>query len=337
MPNLKTTLKNTALRALRGTGAYSVAANSAARRSKLLILCYHGIALRDEAEWAGHLYITAERFRERMECLRALNASVLPLGDAVARLKANSLPPRSVVITFDDGFYDFLHHGVPILSEFRFPCTLYLTTHYMGKPYPIFNLMLDYLLWKSGQSEVSFSEQGIAEPLSIIDWKRRRDIVQRLVAWLEAQKLDTAAKNGFVSNLATQFEIDYDDLLRSRIGQILTPEEVVRVARAGIDIELHTHRHRTPRIRDQFVREIDDNRVRIAEITGRQPVHFCYPSGVHADDFLPWLHDCGVETATTCERGFARSESNPLLLPRLLDDSNMDLVQFEAFVAGVLS
>lgn len=337
MPNLKATLKNTALRALRGTGAYSVAANSAARQSKLLILCYHGIALRDEAQWAGHLFITAQRFRERLESLRRLDAAVLPLGEAVSRLKASSLPPRSVVITFDDGFHDFLQHGVPILNEFQFPSTLYLTTHYMGKPYPIFNLMLDYLLWKSGRRDVSFPEQGIVEPLPIGGWQERREVVRRLAGWLEEQKFDTAAKDEFVRKLSWQLGIDYDDLLRARIAQILTPDEVVRVAEAGIDIELHTHRHRTPRVRDQFIREIEDNRVRIAEITGRHPVHFCYPSGVHAEDFLPWLRDCGIETATTCERGFARSESNPLLLPRLLDDSNMDLVQFEAFVAGVLS
>jgi peptidoglycan/xylan/chitin deacetylase (PgdA/CDA1 family) len=337
MPTLKTTLKNTALRALRGAGAYSVAAKSAARQAKLLILCYHGIALRDEAEWAGHLFITAQRFRERMECLRRLDAAVLPLGEAVARLKTNSLPPRSVVITFDDGFYDFLHHAVPILNEFAFPSTLYLTTHYMGKLYPIFNLMLDYLLWKSKQAKVSFPEQGITESVFIGNWQQRRDVVQRLASWLEEQQFDTAAKNGFVSQLALKFGVDYDDLLQSRIAQILTPDEAACVAKAGIDIQLHTHRHRTPRVRDQFIREIEDNRVRIQEISGRDPVHFCYPSGIHEQEFLPWLRECGVETATTCERGFARFESNPLLLPRLLDDSNMDLVQFEAFVAGVLS
>lgn len=337
MSSLKTTLKNSALRALRSTGVYSLARNSAARQSKLLILCYHGIALRDENKWAGHLFITPDRFRARMQCLRDLDASVLPLAEAIERLQARSLPSRSVAITFDDGFYDFLQHGVPILKEFQFPCTLYLTTHYMEQRFPIFNLMLDYLLWKSGKREISFPEQGIAETLPIRTWRDRAAVVGKLVARLEAQSLDTSAKDDFVRETAGRFGIDYDDLLRSRIAQILSPDEVARVADAGVDIQLHTHRHRTPRNREQFVREIEDNRVRIATITGRQPTHFCYPSGVYAEEFLPWLRACGIITGTTCERGFAQHGSDPLLLPRLLDDSNMDPVQFEAFVSGVLS
>src|SRR5947209_18011478 len=146
MQALKNRLKESALSALRSTGTYTRYADSDKRRRKLLILCYHGLSLRDEHEWAGHLFITPERFRARLQCLREMKANVLPLGEAVERLHAGTLPPRSVAITFDDGFYDFLHHGVPILNEFAFPCTLYLTTYYSGLPFPIVNLALDYLM-----------------------------------------------------------------------------------------------------------------------------------------------------------------------------------------------
>jgi len=52
---------------------------------------------------------------------------------------------------------------------------------------------------------------------------------------------------------------------------------------------------------------------------------------------LPWLSDLGVQSATTCERGLARVNSNPLLLPRVLDDSTMNLLRFESFVSGLFS
>jgi hypothetical protein len=207
----------------------------------------------------------------------------------------------------------------------------------MGRPFPIVNLMLDYLLWKSGRSEISFPEQGIPDVLPIHEWKARMELVRRLMVWLDEQSFDSDAKDQFVRGVAVSLAIDYDDLLRSRIGQILTPEEASRVSQAGVDLQLHTHRHRTPQNRELFLGEIEDNRVRIAEISGRDPVHFCYPSGVYAAEFMPWLRESGVQTATTCERGFALRDSDPLLLPRLLDDSNMDLVQFEGFVSGVLS
>lgn len=336
MQRLKTTLKNSALRAARSAGVYSLAANSERRRGKLLILCYHGIALRDENIWAGHLFISVERFRQRLACLRDLNASVLPLGEAVARLQSASLPPRAVAITFDDGFYDFLHHAVPALNEFGFPATLYLTTHYSGLRFPIVNLAVDYIIWKSGVAEVAFPEQGIAEPVSVRNWLDRLSVAGKVSNALQNAGLSTAEKNDFARSLAQRLKVDYDDLVASRLLQIMTPEEAAKAARAGIDIQLHTHRHRTPRGQQLFEREIHDNRARIAEITGKEPVHFCYPSGVYASEFLPWLRGCDVVTATTCERGFAQRSSDPLLLPRLLDDSNMELVQFEAFVSGVL-
>lgn len=336
MARVKANLKNSALRALRSAGAYSLAANSEARRGKLLILCYHGIALRDEDEWAGHLFITAEQFRNRLACLRAMQANILPLTEAVARLKAGTLPPRSVVLTFDDGFYDFHHHAVPILQEFDAPCTLYLTTYYSEHQWPIANLMLAYLLWKGGKTSVAFPEFGIPQEIAIADWDGQVEAVRLISKWFEENDITTAGKDATCRQIASYFGIDYDDLLRSRILQLVTPKEAAAVAEAGIDLQLHTHRHRTPRDRDLFHREIEDNRTRIEAITGKRPVHFCYPSGVYADEFLLWLTECGVETATTCERGFARADSPSLLLPRLLDDSNMDIIQFEGYVSGLL-
>jgi peptidoglycan/xylan/chitin deacetylase (PgdA/CDA1 family) len=100
---------------------------------------------------------------------------------------------------------------------------------------------------------------------------------------------------------------------------------------------LHTHRHRSPRDKALFQREISDNSEYIEGLTGQRPVHFCYPSGDLSADFLPWLAELDVKTATTCERGLANASSQDLLLPRFLDDSSVDLIRFQSFVAGVLT
>jgi peptidoglycan/xylan/chitin deacetylase (PgdA/CDA1 family) len=336
-PALRRLLKDTAMGAMRSAGVYSLTAASARRKNRLLILCYHGIALRDEHEWAGYLFITPDRFRSRLAALRDAKANVLSLSEGTTRLKNGSLPPRSVVLTFDDGFYDFLHHAVPILKEFGFPCTLYWTTYYSGRPFPIINLVLDYLLWKSGRSEVNFPEQGISEPMHTRNWQERHAVMYKLLAWFDATGLDTSGKNEFARGLALRFDIDYDDLLRSRFAQILTPDEAVKVSQAGVDLQLHTHRHRTPDDRDLFLREIHDNSRRIADVSGKVPDQFCYPSGIYHRHFFPWLAECGVQSATTCERGFALPSSELMLLPRVLDDSNMSQLEFEGIVSGLFA
>ena len=117
--------------------------------------------------------------------------------------------------------------------------------------------------------------------------------------------------------------------------QNLTPAEVTELARAGIDVQLHTHRHRTPKDHALFIREIEDNRQSIKTMTGKVAAHFCYPSGEYDRMFLPWLQESGIVSATTCEVGFASQNANRLLLPRVLDNPALSPIDFEGWLSGV--
>jgi len=128
---------------------------------------------------------------------------------------------------------------------------------------------------------------------------------------------------------------DYDALLERRIMHNLSADEVRQLAADGVDVQLHTHRHRTPRDRHLFLREIEDNRASIQAMTGHKASHFCYPSGVYDPMFLPWLTEAGVVSATTCEAGFAARSSNPLLLPRFLDSESLSEIEFESWLTGM--
>jgi hypothetical protein len=267
--------------------------------------------------------------------LRRFGASVLPLDEALARLKSDSLPPRSVSLTFDDGFYDFLKQGVPILSEFGYPCTLYLTTHYCDYRVPIVSLILHYLLWKCGRKSVRLPQFGLREEMILHTYQDRQKIVRHLLTWAEQREFTTIQKDGIARTLAEGFGLDYDEILRSRLLQILNPAEVAAVTKSGVDVQLHTHRHRTPRDQALFVKEVEDNRRRIVELTGKIPVHFCYPSGDYSVEFFRWLNECGVKSATTCEQGLAMRRSDTMRLPRVLDDCGMDLLRFESVVSGL--
>src|SRR2546426_384459 len=95
------------LTGIRAVGGFRSIAASAWRRRRLLILCYHGVSLQDEHEWNPELFVTPEFLRRRFEILRDGGYVVLPLGEAVLKLRRGTLPPRCVALTFDDGFYNF--------------------------------------------------------------------------------------------------------------------------------------------------------------------------------------------------------------------------------------
>src|SRR5581483_4022353 len=104
-----------ALRMAEAAGLSGAVLRSRWRRERLLILCYHGVALDDEDCWSPGLYIAPALLRRRMELLRGAGCAVLPLDQALTRLHAGTLPPGAVSLTFDDGAYDFHAAAWPIL------------------------------------------------------------------------------------------------------------------------------------------------------------------------------------------------------------------------------
>jgi peptidoglycan/xylan/chitin deacetylase (PgdA/CDA1 family) len=329
-------LRRTVLGTLKTCGAFSLARESAWRRQRLLILCYHGISLEDEHQWRPFLYISRQQLERRLEILREGNYAVLPLGDALERLYRNDLPPRAVALTFDDGTYDFFRLAHPLLKHFRFPTTVYLTTYYSELQRPVFNLICSYMMWKSrGMGRADFTDFGIIEPAKLASYEGRQDALEQLVQWAAAKDLSGEQKDEVAACLAQKLGIDYHKLRKKRVLQLMSREEIQQLAEAGVDFQLHTHRHRTPLEEELFRREIRDNRAYISRAVGGVKQHFCYPSGAYRPEFLPWLASEQIVSATTCDTGLATRHSNPLLLPRLVDTTGRTDLNFESWLTGV--
>lgn len=328
-------IKLRALRFLSQTGCLSIVAGSGWRRRRLLILCYHGISIDDEHHWNGGLYMALHQFRSRLLLLQSCDCNVLPLGTALERLKDGSLPQRSVAITFDDGFFDFYSQAYPLLSEFGYPATVYWTTYYAEYNRPIFDLAHSYMLWKSEGRKLSWPAFSLTDVT--LTPAARAEIDQRIRAQVERDGCDAHQKDKILQELADRLDFDYGDARRRRLLHLMTPGEASELATKGIDIQLHTHRHRVPLNKTLFDREIDDNRSRITAVSGKPAEHFCYPSGYYRSEFLPWLKTNGVISGTTCETDLATPTTDWLLLPRLLDTSSKEDAEIEAWLSGVAS
>ncbi len=317
----------------RNTGLVEWCLNSRWRQQRLVILCYHGTSLADEHIWDPDLYISPERLRERLTHLRAKKCAVLPLAEALERLYQGTLPPRSVAVTYDDGTYDFYRVALPVIRDFNYPVTVYLTTYYSEHNQPVFNVMLRYLLWKT-QLRVLHLPEVFPNDVALGEHPRA-DLAAQIRQFASENALSGSQKGRLLERLAQALEIDYDSLLRMRLLHLMTPEEARAAARNGVDIQLHTHRHRLYDSRTAFREEIEDNRRRVESITGRPANHFCYPAGCHLPEFPGWLREIGVISATTTETGVAARSSDPLLLPRVIDTSNLPLAEFAAWVSGL--
>ena len=333
---MKRTLKRATLQLLKSAGVFGLVRDSAWRTHRLLILCYHGMAHEDVHLWRPGLYLEPSRLEQRLDSLRQGQYNVLPLGKALKLLRAKQLPARSVAITFDDGTFDFFSIAYPLLEKFGFPVTVYQTTYYTDRPIPVFNLVCSYLLWKRRGSVLDKGDElGLKPPLDLTSEANRQAIVQTLMDNCTRDNLDGWQKNEVARRLADLLEIDYAEVLSKRIFQLMNSQEIAQLASEGVDFQLHTHRHCMPKDKLLFQKEIRDNRESLSKMAPAERVHFCYPSGAYSREFLPWLAEENIVSATTCDVGLAGAHTNPLLLPRMIDTNARTVLEFEAWLTGV--
>ena len=97
--------------------------------SRVSVLGYHDLSER-EPETAMRMHTS--KFRKQMAVLRQLGITVISLEDFIAwKRGTKSIPEKSVLLTFDDGWKSVYTDALPILKEFGYPFTLYLYKNYI--------------------------------------------------------------------------------------------------------------------------------------------------------------------------------------------------------------
>lgn len=98
------------------------------------ILMYHRVGhFPGRVKAHGALYCHLPRFRAQMTLFRVLGYTVISLDDAVAGLRGDkALPPRPLVLTFDDAYVDFLENAAPVLKAHGYPATVYAVSSLIG-------------------------------------------------------------------------------------------------------------------------------------------------------------------------------------------------------------
>ncbi|MEU0394155.1 polysaccharide deacetylase family protein [Streptomyces sp. NPDC006208] len=96
------------------------------------ILMYHAVSHRPAAATHG-LSVSPDAFAAQMAVLRTRGFTPLTtaqLGDAW-RPGGRPLPPRPVLITFDDGYEGVHRHALPVLAEHGFAATVFVSTGWL--------------------------------------------------------------------------------------------------------------------------------------------------------------------------------------------------------------
>jgi peptidoglycan/xylan/chitin deacetylase (PgdA/CDA1 family) len=87
--------------------------------SGLRILLYHRVANDGDP-----LAIAPARFRQQMDFLAADGYRVVDVVEALEMLDRGAVPPRTLGLSFDDGFADVRDEELPVLAAHHFTATV---------------------------------------------------------------------------------------------------------------------------------------------------------------------------------------------------------------------
>ncbi len=258
-----------------------------------------------------------------------------------------------------DGLRIICYHGFAVAEEHKFRSRLFIRkelflrriAHLRRKRFPILPLSaaleaLDRDRLPSCATVITMDDawQGVySVALPVIRELRIPVTLETEAEEAEAlaqelgNSLAPADRLKFLKETAEALAVPFDEIEKQQLFQVLDESQLRQLADAGVDIQLHSHRHEWPLDdKEEVEREIVENRKILQRTVSHALDHFCYPSGVHAPYQGEWLAALGVRSATTIKAGLNYVDTPRFMLHRLVDGHPVSDIEFEAEVTGFM-
>jgi len=282
----------------------------AGRAGRLSLLLFHKIPRHADPLTPGEPTLAGF---ERLLDFLAANTNVMPLAEATAALQCGSLPSRPVVLTFDDGYEEWVQNIAPALLQRRLPATFFVTTGQLTDRDGLWHERITAAVRALPDSQVAlpFGFGGFVQ-LDSLDKRSRlvRELQERLKYAPVRERLEAIA------------------LLEAQACRPLAPAgrfdtgAVRELHSLGFEIGAHTVHH--PILNECTLAEAREEIGRCKEelesIIGGRVDSFAYPNGRPGTDFgsehVDLVRACGYRSAVTTSTGTATRSTDPFQLPR---------------------
>lgn len=268
------------------------------RKNLFRVLTYHRVDEPEVHPWLypGLISASPSAFAAQIKYL-ADNYEVISVQDLAEALESEgriSLPPRTVLITFDDAYSDFDKHAWPILKQYHVPVTLFVPTAFPDHPDRLF-------WWDRVYHAISTTEkEELNSPfgrLPIATSVQRGRAYMRLKSHIKTLPNEVVLKE--VEQLCTELGV------LPHKNCVLSWDSLRKLAGEGVTLGAHTQTHpimnsiSSDKLRDETVGSRED----LLRETGVVPQVFAYPSGIHNNDAVKEVEQAGFALAFTTERG----------------------------------
>ncbi len=295
-------MRNSVMRAIYAT------LSPAGSRARLSTLIFHRVLAASDPLSQDP---SGAQFEHRMRWV-GQHFNVLPLTDAVARLRNCTLPARALAITFDDGYADNQRIAAPILHGLGLPATFFIATGYLDGGC-MFNDAITAAVRGCARGSLDLTELALGTH-SLASLAQRRSAIAALLTQLKS--LDPAQRAAKTEAICRVTEVvPPTDLM-------MNSSQVTALARDGFEIGAHTVNHPIlARLGRAAARdEIHRGRQRLEEIADAAIRMFAYPNGRPGEDYTSdtteLVRQLGFDAAFTTAHGVANRSADHYQLPR---------------------
>lgn len=281
---------------------------------RLCVLIFHRVLSKPDGLFPSE--IDASLFDEVCGWLKTW-FNVLSLQDALRAMYSNELPPRSLAITFDDGYADNAEVAVPILRRHGLHATFFIATGYLDGGC-MWNDCLIEAVRKCARETLTVDGPLVpgraALTVRLRNLAERRLAVDRLIR--AAKYLPDEQRRAYADEALRRAEVTAPRHL------MMTSQQVIALTKAGMDLGGHTVNH--PILKDlppaQAREEIEAGRTALERLSERRVSVFAYPNGKPGVDYddrtTKLVREAGFDAAVATGWGTATFNTDRYQLPR---------------------
>ncbi len=311
-----------------------LAAGRGARALRLTVLAYHRVCHPDPADpWDPDIISAGpDAFRRQLAFMKR-HFSPVGSADLIAWLEDGAeLPPRPLIVTFDDGYLDNRTVAMPILQEAG------LTADFFVCPWQIDGRRLFW--WDRIAHCVKRTRRlriELTGPVQLaldVRTPTEREVARRRL--LAVVKREVALDIGaFVSALEQAADVTIDEA-REAGDLLMTWDDVRELRRVGMGVGSHSYSHPVLPLlgEDDVRRQLADSKDKLEAELGEPVTTFAYPVGRLTQSVRSLVPEAGYELAYSYSSGVNAVPSlDPFDVRRLAVERHMSDAFFRTMLA----
>ena len=278
-------------------------------RARLSILIFHRVLPRVDALFPQEQ--DARRFAEVLSWVGRW-FQVMPLDEAVLRLRNETLPARAAAITFDDGYADNATHALPILLHHGMVATFFVATGFLDGGRMWNDSIIEAVRGCRGKV-LDLRDLGLG--IHPVESTPQRCIA--IVALLRQIKyLEPTRRREAVAFVKATVGVNLPEDL------MMSSKQVIQLHQAGMQIGAHTCTHPIlTRLSDaEALNEIKGSKLALESLLGDPVNLFAYPNGQPGKDYQAqharMVQQAGFIGAVSTSPGAATRQIDVFQLPR---------------------